>query len=168
MTTFIRPATLDDEAAVSHICLVTGEAGQSAEGLYTKPELLSIVWATPYIHANNAFAYVLVTTVPEEGAPAPEGSTQVERVIGYIIGTTDSPALSDELARDWWPVWRAQYPVETTPGNEMDKGLMQLLVEPLTYPDDIAERGGCHVDAKFRASFLSFVWMCLKVTCVSN
>lgn len=133
MSTFIRPATLDDEAAISHICLVTGEAGESAEGIYTKPELLSIVWATPYLHAKNAFAYVLVTTVPEE-----EG----ERVIGYIIGTTDSPALSEELARDWWPTWAAKYPVETTPGNERDKGLMQLLVEPLTYPDDIAERGG--------------------------
>lgn len=145
MSTYIRPATVADEEAVSHICMVTGEAGEDATGLYTIPELLSIVWARPYLHAKNAFAYVLVTTLPDPNATNNENKESgAERVIGYIIGTTDAIALDEELAKNWWPAYVEKYPVESTPGNEKDKWQMQLmqrLSEPLTYEDDISHTG---------------------------
>ncbi|KAF9506554.1 hypothetical protein BS47DRAFT_1489319 [Hydnum rufescens UP504] len=44
----IREGTAEDAPAVSKICLSTGNAGKSAEGLYSHPELLGLRWAEPY------------------------------------------------------------------------------------------------------------------------
>lgn len=166
----IRPATKADESAVSRICLLTGEAGTSAKSVYTIPELIGLVYAIPYLYMTNAFAYVLVTDTPEppssekaekrtdEGpsdasvdAPAPivpdspeaAGSSSVpaERVIGYIIGTTDTRAYEAELLRDWWPAQRARYPIDSTPGNANDKRLMGIFVKPDSYPQNVIEKG---------------------------
>lgn len=190
MSIYIRPATLADEAAISHICLLTVNAGRSAESVYTIPDLIGRVYAVPYIHMKNAFAYVFVTTSPEPSiaskeastsatngpapsdapadasapvVPAPSASAQhtdaqpaatssdapVERVIGYIIGTTDTRAYAAEALRDWWPLQRAKYPVDETPGNADDKRLMGLFVKPDVYAEAITEKGTyCEVNSR--------------------
>lgn len=162
----IRPATKADEAAMSRICLLTGNAGSSAEEVYTIPELIGLVYALPYLHMSNAFAYVLVTDTLEpsiaekanertdeapSSAPvdatapivseAPPASGPTERVIGYIIGTTDTQVYQEETSRDWWPVQHAKYPVDVTPGNADDKRLMGLFAKPDSYAEQIVDKG---------------------------
>lgn len=170
MSISIRPATKADETAISRICLLTGEAGTSAESVYTIPELIGLVYAVPYLHMASGFAYVLVTdtlepsvadkiekktdeapssapiravapVVPDSSEFAGSSTQPTERIIGYIIGTTDTRVYEAELQRDWWPVQRAKYPVDSTPGNANDKRLMGLFVKPDSYPENIIERG---------------------------
>ncbi|KAF7292346.1 N-acetyltransferase domain-containing protein [Mycena chlorophos] len=112
MTLSIRRATLADEAALSHICLVTADAGKSAEALHDHKELPGLVWSVPYLHLPTTWAYVLVD---ESDAP-----------VGYIVGSTDTRRYEQSAAADWWPIHAAKYPPEEMV-KEGDKRVAGLL-----------------------------------------
>jgi len=97
----IRPATSHDEPAVSHICLMTADAGKSADALFKNKELPGLVYAVPYLHLSSAFRFVLVNS-QEEGTS--------DNVVGYVIGSTDCRAFEKDEAENWWPNMRAKYP----------------------------------------------------------
>ncbi|ELU38858.1 fungal zn(2)-Cys(6) binuclear cluster domain-containing protein [Rhizoctonia solani AG-1 IA] len=44
----IRPISPRDIPDIYHICLLTGDAGQSAEGLHQYPELIGLIYGEPY------------------------------------------------------------------------------------------------------------------------
>ncbi|KAF8321140.1 acyl-CoA N-acyltransferase [Clavulina sp. PMI_390] len=144
---YIRPATPADEADVSRICLLTGNAGTTAESVYSIPELIGLTYAVPYLHVPHTFSYVLVATPTPSHPSSPNESTgnAAERVIGYIIGTTDTLAYSAAALRDWWPVQAAKYPVETTPGNADDKRLMGLFAKPDAYAEELVAKVPAHM-----------------------
>ena len=54
---YIREATSSDSPALSRICLLTGNAGQSAEAQHTFGELIGLVFAEPYVHLPTTFAF---------------------------------------------------------------------------------------------------------------
>ncbi|TCD64322.1 hypothetical protein EIP91_004232, partial [Steccherinum ochraceum] len=58
--TYIRRATPSDSPALSRICLLTGDAGQSAAPLHTFGELPGVMYAEPYVHMPSAGGFVLV------------------------------------------------------------------------------------------------------------
>jgi len=114
MPIYLRPATVKDAPAVSRICLLTGNAGTSAVDVYSRPELIGLVYAEPYVHLSSAFAYLLVTTG--------DSGVEPERAIGYILGAVDSRAYEAEAREKWWPALRARYPVavDGIGGNNKD------------------------------------------------
>ncbi|TDL29425.1 hypothetical protein BD410DRAFT_709455 [Rickenella mellea] len=119
---FIRPATSDDITFLSHICLVTGDKGNSAEHLYTIGSLLGLVYAVPYVQpelASHTFGFVI-----EE--------RESKNVVGYILGATDTRAYEAAAAVSWWPRLREEYPLSLVEGYE------EAATDDATHHDDSA------------------------------
>ncbi|KAF7319862.1 N-acetyltransferase domain-containing protein [Mycena kentingensis (nom. inval.)] len=96
---YIRPARTDDAPALLRICLLTADCGKSAEQLHEFPELPGSVWATPYLTLPTTWAFVL-----EDNG----------EVVGYIVGSKDTPTY-EQYARDHlWPALAKKYPVRAT------------------------------------------------------
>jgi hypothetical protein len=70
----IRQASVDDAPALSRICLLTADAGKSAEDLHNFPELPGLLWAVPYVHLPTTWGFVMVDEINGE-------------VVGYIVGS---------------------------------------------------------------------------------
>ena len=96
----IRPATADDHAALSRICLLTGDSGADATDTQDDPTLLGLVYAVPYQVAAPGFAFLL------EDAEGP---------CGYVLGAPDTVAFHRFLTRDWFPPIAARL---TDPGPD--------------------------------------------------
>ncbi|KAG6903501.1 hypothetical protein C0995_005524 [Termitomyces sp. Mi166 len=107
MTLTIRKATGADGAAVSRICLLTGDAGKSAEHLHDYGELIGLTYAVPYLKLPTTWAFVLVDEAKNNA------------VVGYILGSKDTRAYEKYAAEDWWPVLAEKYPpsIAKTPAD---------------------------------------------------
>ncbi|KAH0587723.1 hypothetical protein J132_00529 [Termitomyces sp. J132] len=107
MTLTIRKATEADEAAVSQICLLTGDAGKSAKHLHDYGELIGLVYAVPYLKLPTTWAFVLVDEAKNNA------------VVGYILGSKDTRAYEEYAAEHWWPVLAEKYPpsIAKMPGD---------------------------------------------------
>ena len=79
-----------DEAAVREVCLRTGDNGQDATGKFQDPSLVSDIYAIPYTLFEPELCFVAEDT--ESG-----------RVVGYIVGTSDSAAFAEWYLRHWLP-----------------------------------------------------------------
>lgn len=90
----IRPAHEDDLDAVYGICLVTGDSGRDASGLYSDPRLIGHIYAAPYVLLAPHLAFVVAD---EEG------------VAGYVVGTEDARSWERRLEQAWWPSLRRRY-----------------------------------------------------------
>ncbi|KIM24965.1 hypothetical protein M408DRAFT_316707 [Serendipita vermifera MAFF 305830] len=99
----IREGIPADEAALLHICLVTGDAGKSAEPLVKTKELPGLIFAAPYVHLASAYCFVLV----DDADSATNDST--DTVVGYIVGSTNCRAYERDAAENWYPAIRAKY-----------------------------------------------------------
>ncbi|KIY67963.1 acyl-CoA N-acyltransferase [Cylindrobasidium torrendii FP15055 ss-10] len=99
MTVTIRPATEHDAPSLSRICLLTAEAGKSAEALHDYGELPGLVFSVPYVKLPTTWGFVLE-------------DTQSKTVVGYVVGSTDTRAYEKYAAEHWWPALAQQYPVE--------------------------------------------------------
>ncbi|KAJ7171841.1 acyl-CoA N-acyltransferase [Mycena crocata] len=97
MVAKIRPACPQDAPALSRICLLTADSGQSGEHLHDFPELPGLVWAIPYVNLPTTWGFVM-----EE-----EDSGEV---VGYIVGSKDTPTYEKYAAENLWPVLSQQYP----------------------------------------------------------
>lgn len=92
----IRDARPQDETALRHICLVTGDAGRDATALMTDGSLLGDIFAVPYLRFEPRCALVAEDDLG---------------VSGYILGAADTEAFQSRLHRDWWPALRARHPL---------------------------------------------------------
>lgn len=91
-----------DLAGIYRLCLLTGDAGGDASGLYRNPDLLGHLYAGPYPVADPALTFVLAD---DDG------------VAGYVVGTADSLGFARWLDERWWPTLRAQHPRVPDPGD---------------------------------------------------
>jgi GNAT superfamily N-acetyltransferase len=91
----IRPYHPDDLAAVSDICMRTGDAGRDARDLYRDHDLLPDTYARPYLAAEPGLAFVL-----DDGG----------RAVGYILGTADSAGFVRWFRREWLPTLVDRHP----------------------------------------------------------
>jgi ribosomal protein S18 acetylase RimI-like enzyme len=77
------------------ICLLTGDDGQDARGLYRDGDLLGHFYAAPYGVLEPASCFMLVDG---DGA------------CGYIVGTTDSVSFGQRMNLEWLPALRERLP----------------------------------------------------------
>lgn len=131
MCRVIRAFHPSDLPAMYRVCLLTGEAGDDASGLYRDPELLAHLYAGPYPVADPGLSFV---AVDDEG------------VVGYIVGTDDSLAFGDWLERSWWPTLREQYPLRPPAGDgTQDHVLVQRMHEWSVTPKPVLEQYPAHM-----------------------
>lgn len=107
MVLSIRKATPADEPPVSRICLLTADAGKSAEQYFRDPELPGLVYAVPYLHLTTSWKYVLINV--QNGN---------EEVVGYVVGSSDCRAFEADAAENWWPKIQKRLP--KPPDSEKD------------------------------------------------
>ncbi|KAJ7283981.1 hypothetical protein C8J57DRAFT_1432947 [Mycena rebaudengoi] len=123
MPLIIRKATEGDAPALSRICLLTADAGKSAESLHDIGELPGLVYAVPYVKLPTTWAFVLV----DEGKTPPV-------VVGYIVGSKDTRAYEQYASEHWWPALAEKYPPSAAV-READKRYSNLLRNMDTAPD---------------------------------
>lgn len=75
----------------------------SAEHLHTVKELPGVVYALPYVNLDSTWGYVLVEKE--------EGTSGEDKVVGYILGTSDIRRFEAEAEEKWWPHARSTYPI---------------------------------------------------------
>lgn len=92
---FLRNARSDDHAAMNRVCLLTGDSGEDASGREDDPDLLGLIYAVPYHVLEPEFAFVI---------DSPSG------VLGYVLGTPDTPRFYERLEREWFPGLRKRVP----------------------------------------------------------
>lgn len=97
----IRPATVNDHAAIARVCLLTGAQGNGATGLFGDDTVLSDVYATPYLHGPGGFCLVWEA----------DGEAR-----GYVLGTDDTAAFQSWFVSEWWPRVGPRH-VARTPGD---------------------------------------------------
>ncbi|KAI9466863.1 acyl-CoA N-acyltransferase [Lactarius psammicola] len=111
MSFAIRPVASEDITTISRICLLTADAGRSAEALHRHGELPGLVWALPYVllppMTARTWGFVLVDT------SASDDDHTTRAVKGYILGTSDSRAYEAVAEMEWWPPLRIRFPLES-------------------------------------------------------
>ena len=154
---YIRRASVTDSAALSRICLLTADAGVSAEALHTIGEFPGLVYALPYVHLPHTGGFVLVRRgaaasprlkdALEESVHGKQADTsEGEEAVGYVLFALDTLAFNEAAEREWYPPLRARYPklddktsssgnptTSTTvsdPLTEADKNYVSLLHAP--------------------------------------
>ncbi|KAJ7630450.1 acyl-CoA N-acyltransferase [Roridomyces roridus] len=122
MSTKIRPASIDDAAVMCHVCLLTADAGESAELLHDYPELPGLVWAVPYLTLPTTWAFVL------------EEETTGE-IVRYIVGSRDTRAYENYAADFLWPRLARAYPVSSRLTKSGDLFYTRLLQAMRVLPE---------------------------------
>lgn len=100
---YIKAVTAQDSPALSRICLLTGDAGASAEHLHNFGELPGLVYAEPYAQLPAGFGFVMVDP------------TKSDAVVGYVLGTFDTRAFEQQADTSWYPPLRERYPQHNPP-----------------------------------------------------
>ena len=134
--TEIRRATLHDLPGAYRVCLLTGDAGADASGLYRNPDLLGHVYVGPFIVGEPDLALI---AADEDG------------VTGYCLAARDTRAFAAWAERSWWPPLRAQFP-RRTDGTD-HAGLIDLIHAPPIVGDPVLEAypAQLHIDLIERA-----------------
>jgi GNAT superfamily N-acetyltransferase len=102
----LRHATSDDHAALSYVCLKTGDSGRDASEKEDDPDLLGTIYAVPYQVFEPNHAYVF------------DGPSGVE---GYVLGALDSERFYARLVDDWFKPLRKTLP-DPGPDRKLWKG----------------------------------------------
>ncbi|KAI0347524.1 acyl-CoA N-acyltransferase [Trametopsis cervina] len=100
---FLRDATAADSPALSRICLLTADAGVSAEPLHSAGELPGLMYAEPYVHLPECHGFVLVD-------PSKERQTGGQ-VVGYILTAFDTRGFEQSRLTSWFPPYLEKYPL---------------------------------------------------------
>ena len=55
----IRQATKADQERLYEICVLTGDSGKDATGIFEQPDLLGDIWVGPYLHLSPEHCFVV-------------------------------------------------------------------------------------------------------------
>ncbi|KAJ7507956.1 acyl-CoA N-acyltransferase [Mycena galericulata] len=114
MSITIRRANEADAPSLSRICLLTADAGKSAESLHDFGELPGLVYAVPYVKLPTTWAFVMVDESREN------------QVVGYVVGSKDTRAYEKYAGQHWWPAHAEKY-LPSDMVREADKKYANLL-----------------------------------------
>jgi ribosomal protein S18 acetylase RimI-like enzyme len=132
----IETAEPHDMAGAYRTCLLTGEAGEDATGLYRDPDLLGHVYVGPYITRGDGTQLVVVD---EAG------------VAGYLLSADDTSAFEAWADQAWWPRLRQRYPI--IDDGSRDAEVVGLIHRPERTPSELAAAypAHLHIDLQERA-----------------
>jgi len=142
----IRPATLGDEARLYEICVLTGDSGKDATGIFQQPNLLGDIWVGPYLHLSPDYCFVV------------DDNTQA---VGYCIATLDSTSFETVAAALWWPAKQAMYTkpdIAQKDSWSRDERLTHLIHNPLTSPTEFLEEFPSHAHINLVAEMQGKGW----------
>lgn len=133
MSASIRRYLASDRDHVYDVCVRTGAAGQDARGRYSTDALLGDIYAGPYLHIAPEHAYVL-----DSGA----------RVVGYVVGTPNTPEFVAAYLADWLPRMRDRYtPPPATPASDEERKLAEMFaIENMLRPELTPHPAHLHVN----------------------
>ncbi|KAG8791850.1 hypothetical protein FRC12_007989 [Ceratobasidium sp. 428] len=134
---FIRPVRTNDIPALSRICLLTADAGQSAESLHQHPELLGLHYIDPYVKLSPAFGFVLASGTPEAE----------DEVVGYLLATHDTRAHEAAAEEKCYPPLRVKYPNNPYPpgATAQDQRVINRIHNPLIRPQGLVDIAPAHI-----------------------
>ena len=142
----IRLASLTDERTLYEICVITGDSGKDATGIFQQPNLLGDIWVGPYLHLSPAHCFV----VDDNG-----------EVLGYCIATLDSTSFDTVAAALWWPAKQAIYTkpdIAQKDSWSRDERLAHLIHNPLTSPTEFLEEFPSHAHINLVAEMQGKGW----------
>jgi len=142
----IRTATLGDEARLYEICVLTGDSGKDATGIFEEPNLLGDIWVGPYLHLSPAHCFVVDDN---------------SEVLGYCIATLDSTSFDTVAAALWWPAKQAIYSkpdIAQKDSWSRDERLAHLIHNPLTSPAEFLEEFPSHAHINLVAEMQGKGW----------
>lgn len=141
----IRRALLTDAPALSHICLLTADAGSSAASHHDYGELPGLVYAVPYVNLPTTWGFVMVDQDRED------------QVVGYIVGSTDTRAFEAYAEEHWWPELAEKYPPSLAK-KPADEKYMNLLRNMSKAPDACIAFSGAHLHINLLAEYQRQGW----------
>lgn len=124
----IRPATVQDLPGAYRVCLLTGDSGRDASGIYRNPELLGHVFVGPYVVGEPDLALVVAD---DEG------------IAGYLLATADTRAFERWAEEHWWPPLREQYAMRSDGSAEAE--LIGLVHRPPFADDEVVGTYPAHL-----------------------
>ncbi|MBM7119119.1 GNAT family N-acetyltransferase [Archangium primigenium] len=129
----LRPYQPGDWDAVYDICVRTGANGEDARGHYPRDALLPDLFAGPYLALEPERAFVL-----DAG----------ERVVGYVLGTADTPAFVTAWRERWLPRVAGSHPPPVASPRTAEERLIALLHRPEAqlFPELAPHPAHLHVD----------------------
>jgi ribosomal protein S18 acetylase RimI-like enzyme len=127
---FIRgygPADLD---TVYDICARTADLGGDSRGQYSSDRLIGDIFAAPYVVLEPEHAHVV-----DDGTG---------RVVGYILGTADTPTFVRRFREEWLPRVQGRYGDD----DPRDAGMLALMRRPerMLVPELAAYPAHLHID----------------------
>lgn len=99
----LRPFRAADRPGTDLVCVRTADAGGDARGLYSTDELMPDIFSRPYLRREPELAQV----IEADG-----------RVVGYVLGTADTPGFVRWYRDVWLPALADRYPI--TPDVERE------------------------------------------------
>jgi len=108
----IRPYAPADLPHLYRVCLLTGDSGADASGLYRDPDLLGHFYAAPYAVHEPDLTFVL---------------TDGEGVCGYVLGCRDSNEFAAWMETEWLPPLRRKYPLPPEGDASKDAAMIRLI-----------------------------------------
>jgi ribosomal protein S18 acetylase RimI-like enzyme len=102
----IRPYRPEDRAAVTEVCVLTGDGGEDSRERWPDPDLLANIFALPYVDHEPELAFVL-----DDGGTA----------VGYVLGTADTPAFVRWFRQEWLPPLADRYPLRERPATPLEQ-----------------------------------------------
>jgi GNAT superfamily N-acetyltransferase len=102
----VRSFRAADRTAVAEICLLTGNDGADATGLYRREKLIADVFALPY-----------VDLMPDLDLVVDMG----DHVAGYLLAVADTRAFVESYQKNWLPAFAAEYALVEPPATAEDR-----------------------------------------------
>jgi ribosomal protein S18 acetylase RimI-like enzyme len=122
----IRLAAKADQERLYEICVLTGDSGKDATGIFEQPDLLGDIWVGPYLQLSPEHCFVLQGKSGE--------------ALGYCIATLDTSTFENNAAATWWPAKCLQYIEPDLAHKESwtrDERLAHLIHNPPQSPTEI-------------------------------
>lgn len=111
-----------DMTSLYRICLMTGNNGQDASGLYADPDLLGHFYAGPYAVLEPDLCFVL---------------TCQKKPCGYILGASDSARYQSWFEAEWSPMLRERYPLPDPSDKTADACHIRLMHTGYRFDPDL-------------------------------
>jgi len=126
----VRNFQEEDRSGLYHVCLATGDSGDSALHLYNEKEMLGEIYVGPYL----SFQPELALTLIQDG------------VSGYALAALDTRSFEDTLSKQWWPIILEKYQSRSPENfNERENNLFEYIQNPPLRPEEVVKDYPSHL-----------------------